>query len=375
MSDGKRWLYVLESVAGLTIVVFIGSAFYKLLSWQHVEHSALVFIGVPAVLAVAAVLLPRPGSAKGAIVRATTVALLLSSVLFGEGFVCIVMAAPLFYGVGLVIGLIIDKVSGESDEPPRVLSCVLVLVFLPLSLEGVVPGLELARNTSVTVEQVVDGSPAQVEAALMRTPRFERTLPAFFRHLHFPTPGATSGEGLSVGDKRTIEFLHGAGNAGNADHGAGHHPGVLTMEVREREAGRVLFAMHDDTSYITHWLSWHYAEVTWHEVAPGRTRVSWTLAYRRRLDPAWYFAPLERYGVGLAAGYLIEALATPRDIDVSAIAGGTGLSSPAAALPQAQGQTPPPTPDTSAHGAHAAVAEALGAAGAEGAARAAGAQR
>jgi hypothetical protein len=30
------------------------------------------------------------------------------------------------------------------------------------------------------------------------------------------------------------------------------------------------------------------------------------------LDPAWYFAPLERYGARLAAGYLVETLATPR---------------------------------------------------------------
>jgi hypothetical protein len=40
--------------------------------------------------------------------------------------------------------------------------------------------------------------------------------------------------------------------------------------------------------------------------------VTWTLRYRRRLDPAWYFVPLERYGARLAAGYLIETLATPR---------------------------------------------------------------
>jgi hypothetical protein len=39
--------------------------------------------------------------------------------------------------------------------------------------------------------------------------------------------------------------------------------------------------------------------------------VTWTLSYRRRLDPAFYFAPLERYGVRLAADYLIATLATP----------------------------------------------------------------
>jgi hypothetical protein len=35
------------------------------------------------------------------------------------------------------------------------------------------------------------------------------------------------------------------------------------------------------------------------------------LEYRRRLDPAWYFAPLERYGARLAASHLIDALAAP----------------------------------------------------------------
>jgi hypothetical protein len=310
MTD-RRWLYyALEMTIGLGVVVVIGCTFYVLLSSTHFEHSSLVFIGLPAVLALAAVLLPRPATAKGAIVRAVTVALLLSGVLFGEGFVCIVMAAPLFYAVGLLIGAVVDYLGRDREQPPRALSCVLMLAVMPFSLEGVVPGLEFARVARVTVEQVVSGSPAQVEAALARTPCFDRTLPAFFRRLRFPTPGATSGEGLQVGDRRTVEFLHTA-------HNAGHHPGLLTLEVRAREPGRVLFVMREDSSYLTHWLSWQSADVTWQEIAPGRTRVRWMLTYRRRLDPAWYFAPLERYGVRLAGGYLIETLATPRDIGES----------------------------------------------------------
>ena len=47
-------------------------------------------------------------------------------------------------------------------------------------------------------------------------------------------------------------------------------------------------------------------------MSAGRgSRVSWSLRYRRELDPAWYFGPWERYGVGLAAGYLIDNLAAP----------------------------------------------------------------
>jgi hypothetical protein len=337
MSEDRRWLYTVELGAGFVVVVTVASLFFKLLSWQHFEHSSLVFIGLPAVIAIAAVLLPRPGSAKGAIVRATTVALLLSAVLFGEGFVCIVMAAPLFYGVGLAIGAGLDAVSGDRHEPPTRAVCVVALALVPFSLEGVVPGLEFARNTSVTVEQIVHATPAQIEAALARRPRFDRTLPAFVRRLRFPTPGATGGEGLQVGARRTIEFLHSA-------HNAGHHPGVLTMEVREHTPGRVLFAMADDTSYITHWLAWQYAEVTWQEIAPGRTRVAWTLAYRRRLDPAWYFAPLERYGAGLAANYLIETLATPQAEETPQVAPHV--------TPQAEAAPPAATHDMSTHDAH-----------------------
>ena len=29
------------------------------------------------------------------------------------------------------------------------------------------------------------------------------------------------------------------------------------------------------------------------------TQVTWSIRYRRDLDPAWYFGPMERFAVGL----------------------------------------------------------------------------
>ena len=46
-------------------------------------------------------------------------------------------------------------------------------------------------------------------------------------------------------------------------------------------------------------------------IGGGDTKVTWTLHYRRSLDPAWYFGPWERYAARLAAGYLIDSVATP----------------------------------------------------------------
>lgn len=283
----------------LVTAVAIGSVFYRLLVWQDLEHTSMVFIGIPALLAIVVALMPNPQSATGLIVKVITLILLISGVVFGEGFVCILFAAPLFYFVGIVIGTLVDRWREGRPQSIDLHAVLLIgLAVTPASLEGVVPGFEFPREERVTVRRLVHGSPDEVASALARAPRFTRPLPAFFR-LGFPTPGATSGSGLRPGDMRRVEFVH------------GHHPGVLTLRVERREPGLVDFAAVSDDSYLTHWLSWRRAEVRWRAVRPDVSEVSWTLTYRRRLDPAWYFKPLERHGASLAAGYLIDTLATP----------------------------------------------------------------
>lgn len=289
------------AVVALVVPVLAGSVLFRALRWGGLEHTSLVFIGIPALMAILVALMPTPKSATGLILKVMTLALLISGVVFGEAFVCILFAAPLFFLIGIAIGQIIDI--GRRRKPKALdLRALLFLgiALTPASLEGVLPGLEFERDEVVTVVHRVSASPDEIATALALTPRFDRPLPHFLR-LGFPAPGATSGSGLQPGDTRRIEFLH------------GHHPGVLTLTVKDSHPGRIFFTVSGDDSYITHWLSWQSAEVTWREVAPTQTEIHWTLRYRRRLDPAWYFTPLERYGVAQAAGYLIDALATPRD--------------------------------------------------------------
>jgi hypothetical protein len=62
---------------------------------------------------------------------------------------------------------------------------------------------------------------------------------------------------------------------------------------------------------MTHFLDWREAVVQWEPADAHTTKVTWTLRYRRGLDPSWYFGPMERYAARLAAGYLIDSVATP----------------------------------------------------------------
>ena len=98
-------------------------------------------------------------------------------------------------------------------------------------------------------------------------------------------------------------MIHFAGGEGR--------PGDLVMQVAESEPGHIRFVAQSDNSKIAHWLTWRSSEVRWNAVDADHTEVSWTLNFRRDLDPAWYFRPWERYAVRLAAEYLIENNAVP----------------------------------------------------------------
>jgi hypothetical protein len=281
------------TVMAIVVTLVAVSIAYRVLVVKHLEHTSFVFIGLPALAAIT-LLHTRPQTAIGTVNKVIAILLCLSGILFGEGLICILMAAPIFFLVGTVIGLVINKLAGGKWRGG------VSLVVVPLSLEGIVPSLAFDREERVTVSRNVDATPDQVRFALAVTPRFDRELPRFFR-LGFPTPMHTSGQGLGIGDDRRVTFAHGR-----------HHTGALVMRVTRADSESVAFTMASDSSYITHWLSWEEADVRWAPIGAGRTRVTWTLRYRRRLDPAWYFVPLERYGAGLAAEYLIETLATPR---------------------------------------------------------------
>ncbi len=280
----------------LIAAVTAGSLMYRLIVMKRVEQTSALFIGIPALLAIWLAMTPKAKSAKGGIVKGLTLMLLLSGPLLGEGFICIVMASPVFYLVGISVGAIVDWQREKSKA--ATLSC-LFLLLLPMSLEGVSPGLSFNRDETVQASQVVNASAGEVQQALSSVPRTDVRLPLYLR-MGFPRPVQAKGSGLEVGAMRTIHFAGGEG-----------HPGDLVLRVEESRPGYLRYSALSDHSKVAHWLDWRTSEISWTPVDAQHTRVTWTLQYERRLDPAWYFGPWERYAARLAAQTLIRANATP----------------------------------------------------------------
>ncbi len=278
----------------LCIALALASVIYRILVLGHKEQTALMFIGLPTALALLLAALPGAKSATGMIMKGITLFLLLLGILFIEGFICILMAAPFFYSIGALIGIIVDKARAKREWNSRFRMVVLPALAL-MSMEGVTGFLSFPRQETVILRRETHLTPAEARAHLARGPEFDpAALPGFLK-LGFPQPQSITGGGLETGDQWRIHFAGGEGK-----------PGDLLAEVTESGPNHIIVTQVSNTSHIAHWLDWQDADWKLEPTTNG-TRIVLTIRYRRLLDPAWYFKPIERYGVKTAGEYFLTS--------------------------------------------------------------------
>jgi hypothetical protein len=290
------------AVAAIIAAVMVASFAYRMMFDQGLDQTAALFIGIPAILAIVVTLAVSPRSATGVACKAVTVGLLVSLVFLGEGMGCVAMSAPLFYAVAVVIAKLHDFDRGRGVN----VSFLAMLTFIPMSLEGVTDMTSLNRDEEVIETRIVQAPSQHVERALFELPRFDRPLP-FYLSVGFPRPTSTRID-RDAGKLRWVIRMR--GGEMRLD-GMEPRAGDLVLELDDARPGWMRWHAVSDDSHMTHFLAWRDMSVEWEPVGETATRVTWTLRYRRDLDPAWYFGPWERYAVRLAAGYLIESVATP----------------------------------------------------------------
>ncbi len=286
IEEPRRWGLTMPQWVLITIIVVFtaGALLYRGLFAHNLGHSAALFIGLPSMCAVLLAMSPAAKTATGAIVKGITLVVLVLAPLLGEGWLCILIASPLFYLVGVLIGVGLDY---SRKRQSTTLRCATLLAIIPLSLEGVSPRWTVDRTGGVEVRRVVNAPARQVAATLaggmnVRVPR------PFLLRFGFPAPLRSWGYGLSVGSEHGIHFA-----------GAEAVPGYVRLQAV------------NDGSKLLQWTRWRTSEVSWTALDATHTMVVSRITYDRQLDPAWYFGPLERAAVRGAADYLIRSNATP----------------------------------------------------------------
>jgi hypothetical protein len=303
-SRGRR-----VALTAIILAVTAASIAYRALVDHGLQQTAALFIGLPVLLAITVIFTTSPRTATGVACKAVTVGMLVSVLFLWEGFLCVVMAAPLFYAVAIVISYGFDAGRRNKERRTRTLySWLLIVAVAPMSLEGVTELTTVNRHESVTASKIVHASAAAISDALLAPPRFERGRPRpLFLRMGFPTP-ATSRIDRTPDRTRWVVEMRGGEMLLS---GREARSGDLVLELEESRPGVVRWRAIADASHMTHFLTFRESIVEWEPIDAQTTRVTWTLRYDRGLDPSWYFGPMERYAARVAAGYLIDAVATP----------------------------------------------------------------
>jgi hypothetical protein len=280
----KRTLYL------LIVVLAIASISFRCVGNYRLEQTSLLFIGIPTLITLLIVRYSkRPKSAYGIVFLTITMFLLISGIFLGEGLVCILFMAPIFYGVGAIVVWCFEMLKKrKSNTYAFAIIPLFLLLFQPLDY---IKGDTVHSIT--TVQFVKNASLQQLNAR----PNFQAHLPLFFK-IGFPKPLDIKGEGLAIGAQRTIAFK-------SSTKGIG----TLVLVVKEKTEDAVYFTVKSDDTHIAHWLTFKDIKVELRE-KEGQTEVLWTTNFTCDLGPSWYFETFQTYAVDLMNAHLIQSYFT-----------------------------------------------------------------
>lgn len=290
------------------IMIALSSLAVRVLAGYHFHESALLYVGIPLVIALVLILLRPVGEVswkKRYLIRMMDAFIIMlgSSVVLFEGFVCVAMFIPIYLVIMLLMFLF-EAFAQRTRRKGRGTLSVHLLPVLVLfsSFEGVSPETSFDRNESVSVTRVVSVSAAEIKNNLQQPMDLQTTRP-WFLHL-FPMPYAINAGSLKAGDVHEIHFRYYRWFVTNL------HEGKMLLEISQVEEDRIKTRFLEDTSYFSNYLRLKGTEILLEALGPEQTRVTLRIDYERTLDPYWYFAPVSRYGVSKTADFLITEVLT-----------------------------------------------------------------
>ena len=92
------------------------------------------------------------------------------------------------------------------------------------------------------------------------------------------------------------------------------HEGKAELLIEHVGENKIKTRVLSDSTYFSTYLSGSGTEIELRPNAAGGTDISLRLNYRRNLDPAWYFHPLQKYGVTKMGELLIKEIMVRENI-------------------------------------------------------------
>lgn len=215
-----------------------------------------------------------------------------------EGFLCALMASPLLIlgvivgaGFGIVLRPTIAPPNGQSSTTLGMLILATpMLLYMGKQLER--PALDRARMEVVLNSVWVDDTIGNTWVDIQSIDSLHGSKP-WLMHVGLPIPQRCSMQGSGVGSRRTCYF----------------DKGYIEETVTEWDPPRSLGLIINRTHMPgRHWLEFENASYRL-EASGNGTELTRTTVINSRLYPAWYWRPLERWGVASEHNYILQDIA------------------------------------------------------------------
>ena len=286
------------------VLVGIASIAVRLLIEYEFDTSALLYVGIPYLISLIIVLY-RPVKTnerwwhqyRDHSLTALSVFLASSIVLF-EGFVCVLFFLPIYFLVVSIAFVIRRFEVSRERRQGGTYAIVLPILVLASSLEGTAESLTLPRNNHVIVTKTANLSAAQVMGNIAEP--FDLKKDRHWMLALFPMPYEIEAGSLNPGDVHYVRTRYHRWFVTNT------HEGELYLQIVDVQPRKVRTRFLRDTTFFSSYLTPLGTEITLIELSPTQTEISLRIDYRRKLDPAWYFHPLQQFGVARMADFLID---------------------------------------------------------------------
>lgn len=289
---------------GALLIIGLASMAIHLLVRQDLGRTALLYLAVPYVVAVLITLL-RPFEEKSEwwqhyvshSVTALVVFLASSAVLF-EGFICVLFFMPIYF-VGVTLAFIASWISVAARErKSKTYATAIPLLIALLSLEGTVEVTTFDRHNLATATAIT-AAPRHELLRNLATP-FELSSSKDWMLSVFPMPHTIEAGSLEVGDIHRVHTRYHRWFVTNT------HKGVIELRIDSVTPERVTLSFVRDTSFFSSYVRLIGSDIRFSTDADGLSHISLTVSYERRLDPIWYFQPIQQYAMRAMAGHLIQ---------------------------------------------------------------------
>lgn len=281
--NSKSKLYSLISILALVSMIF------RSINYIGYEQTSLLFVGVPALIAILIIRYTnKPKTAYGLTFRVITLFLLICSIFFGEGTVCILFMAPIFYGVAALFVALYKNFKPRKKANSFVFIFIILVIAQPNEIKKI--GETHSIQNSITVDRLVSLN------ELTSTKDLSKDLPFFLDQLKFPRPISVKTNGIKIGNTQNIQFLSDTKGIG-----------LLSLEVTQSSKNKITYKIVKDDTHINHWLTWKKIKIEINELESGKSKITWTSSFICDLGPSWYFKPLEKYAVGVMNEHLLSS--------------------------------------------------------------------